>query len=68
MDRTLNNLERLWLAANWHKYLGRWIALDGDRLLAVGTCSREVFAEVAGHTPAPLVIQVVEHEMPFAGW
>ena len=61
-------LERIWLAANRHRYSGRWIALDGDRLLAVGVSSREVFCEVANHTPAPLVIHITEPELPFAGW
>jgi len=62
------DMERIWLAANRHSYSGRWIALDGDRLLAVGDSSREVFSEVANHTPAPLVIRIVEQEAPFAGW
>jgi hypothetical protein len=61
-------MERIWLAANRHRYSGRWIALDGDRLLAVGSSSREVFSEVANHAPAPLVIHIVEQELPFAGW
>ncbi len=62
------DMERIWLAANRHRYSGRWIALDGDRLLADGASAREVFAEVANHTPAPLVIHIAEGEPPFAGW
>ena len=60
--------ETTWLAANRHKYSGQWIALNGDRLLAVGASAREVFSEVADYDPPPLVIRIVEQELPFAGW
>ena len=60
--------ERIWLATNRHRYAGRWIALDGDQLLAVGASAKEVFSEVANHVPAPLVIHIAEQELPFAGW
>jgi hypothetical protein len=60
--------EMSWLAGNRNRFAGRWIALDGDRLLAVGRTSKEVFSAVADHTPPPLVIQIEESELPFAGW
>jgi len=60
--------EMQWLAENRHRYSGRWIALEGGRLLAVGDTSREVFSKVANCTEPPLVIRIEEEELPFAGW
>jgi hypothetical protein len=60
--------ERLWLAGHREKYIGKWIALDGDKLLAVAATSREVFAKIAGHKPTPLVMQVVSNSAAFSGW
>jgi len=57
-----------WLAENGHRFRGRWIALEGDRLLADGTTSREVFSKVAERSQPPLVIRIDEEELPFAGW
>jgi len=67
MERTERELA--WLSANRHLYANRWIALDGDTLLAVADTAREVFAAVAGHPRVPLVIQVEPPEgANFAGW
>jgi hypothetical protein len=60
--------EKNWLAANRHEFRGRWIALDGDKLLATGTSSKEVFAAVGKHKPTPLVMQIAEQESSFPGW
>jgi len=60
--------EMKWLAENGHRFRGRWIALEGDRLLADGTTSREVFSNVAERSQPPLVIRIDEEELPFAGW
>jgi hypothetical protein len=35
---------RQWMIEHRHEYVGQWIALDGDRLIAHGTNHREVFA------------------------
>lgn len=32
-----NKQERAWLNAHRDEYLGQWVALDGDRLIAHGT-------------------------------
>ncbi len=50
--------ESEWLAANRESYRGQWVALDGGTLLASGANARQVFAEVAGHQPLPLVVFV----------
>jgi antitoxin (DNA-binding transcriptional repressor) of toxin-antitoxin stability system len=58
-----------WLALNRHRYAGRWVALDGDRLLAVGDSGREVYAAIANQGRTPLVTRIEpEDELPFAGW
>lgn len=63
------NRELAWLSRNRQLYVNRWIALDGDTLLAVGNSAREVYAATAGHPGIPLVIQVEPAEgANFAGW
>jgi antitoxin (DNA-binding transcriptional repressor) of toxin-antitoxin stability system len=61
--------ELKWLAVNQERYAGRWVALEGDRLLAVGDSAREVCAATANHPRTPLVTRVEpEDEVYFAGW
>jgi hypothetical protein len=59
--------EAAWLAANRQAYLGQWVALDGDHLLAVRSSAREVFAAIDGYVPTPLVTKI-RPAVPFAGW
>jgi hypothetical protein len=62
-------LEFTWLAENRERYKGRWIALEGNRLLAVGASAREVYAAIANHMGTPLVTRVEPaEEAYFAGW
>ncbi len=62
-------LEFRWLAENRGRYAGRWIALEGDRLLAVGDSAREVYTAIANHEGTPLVTRVEPVEQSyFAGW
>lgn len=69
-----NGLERersefRWLALNRKQYAGRWVALDGDTLLAVGHSAREVYVAVASYKGIPLVTRVEpEDDAYFAGW
>ena len=60
--------ETKWLAENSHKYAGRWIAIEGDQLFAEGATAKEVFARVENQPAPPLVIQVADDDLPFAGW
>jgi len=60
--------EMRWLAENRHRFSGKWIALKGEYLLAVGTTAKEVFSKVADRNMLPLVIRIDEEELPFAGW
>lgn len=62
--------ELRWLKEHRHEYMGQWIALDGDRLVAHGTNAREIFqtAREAG-IKVPFVEQILpSDDLPFGGW
>jgi hypothetical protein len=63
-----SDAELRWLGTNGQAYAGQWVALQGERLLAAGPDAREVFFKVRHLSPPPLVIQVQEQRLPFAGW
>jgi len=63
-----SKLEAKWLSVNRQRYAGEWIALQGDRLLARAPSAREIFQTVRDMFPKPLVMQVEDDEVPFAGW
>jgi hypothetical protein len=59
-----------WLAENRNNYVGQWVVVEGDRLIASGPNSREVFqaAKQAG-IEVPFLVQVEpEDQLPFGGW
>ena len=70
--RTMAELARRefkWLSENGGRYAHHWVALEGDRLLAVGDSAREVYAAIRGFKGTPLVTQVEgPEEAYFAGW
>jgi hypothetical protein len=49
--------ERAWMNRNRDEYLGQWVALEGDRLVAHGTDARQVYlaARKAGISFSPSV-------------
>jgi hypothetical protein len=60
-----------WLNENRQKYLGQWVALDGDRLIANGHTAKEVYARAkAEGVKVPFVELVMEEEPPpfTGGW
>ena len=57
-----------WLVDNRRKYSGQWVALQFSQLLAVGTTAKEVYSQIAGHQPPPLVTKVESENLPFGGW
>lgn len=62
--------EMRWLAENRTRYVGQWVVVEGDRLIANGSNSREVFqaAKQAG-IEVPFLVQVEsEDQLPFGGW
>jgi hypothetical protein len=59
-----------WLAENRDKYAGQWVVVEGDRLIASGPNSQEVFqaAKEAG-IEIPFLVQVEpQDQLPFGGW
>lgn len=68
-DAARERSEFRWLALNRQRYAGRWVALDGNTLLAVGDSAREVYAAIASHGGTPLVTRVEPGDVVyFAGW
>jgi Family of unknown function (DUF5678) len=62
--------ENQWLAEHHREYIGQWVALEGDRLIAHGEDAAEVFdAADASGIERPMVIYVEDPDAPpFAGW
>lgn len=58
-----------WLKENRAEYLGQWVCLYGDRLIAHGTDALEVDrqAREAG-IESPFLEHIVEEKYPFGGW
>src|SRR5262249_1899715 len=51
--------ENRWLAEHQREYIGQWVALEGERLIAHGEDAAEVFAEAdASGIERPMVIYV----------
>jgi antitoxin (DNA-binding transcriptional repressor) of toxin-antitoxin stability system len=57
-DAERDRSELRWLAANRERYAGRWVALDGDSLLAVGDSARQVYEAIGNRARTPLVTRV----------
>lgn len=58
-----------WLKENRAEYLGQWVCLYGDELIAHGTDALEVDRQArdAG-IESPFLEHVVEEKYPFGGW
>lgn len=54
-------LERKWLEENGQEYAGRWVALDGVRLLATGSSASEVYAALKATGVSGSLVMRVEH-------
>lgn len=65
LDRTL---EYEWLARHQLEYVGQWVALKGNQLIAHGQTAKEVFAKAQElSVDRPLVLLVEDPNLPFAG-
>ena len=68
-DELRHQLILQWLKENRAKYVGQWVALDGDKLIAHSNNAQEVYAAAkAAGVKIPFVEQVIENELPFGGW
>ena len=58
-----------WLDENRERYLGQWVALDGDRLIANGATAKEVYSKAKNEgVEIPFVELVAERDSgPFTG-
>lgn len=62
--------EQQWVAEHRDEYMGQWVALDGDRLIAHGHDARAVYssAREAG-IQIPFVVRVEAYDEPsMGGW
>jgi len=56
---------RRWLAAHKSEYAGKWVALDGDRLIAAGETEKEVAdAAKADGAYLPLIVYIPSPDEP----
>jgi Family of unknown function (DUF5678) len=62
--------EQEWLRSHWREYAGRWVALDGNRLVSEAAGAREALekARAAGVRSPFLVHVTAPSELPFGGW
>jgi len=62
--------EQEWVRSHWREYAGRWVALDGSRLVAEATGAREALEKArAVGVVSPFLVHVTEpSELPFGGW
>jgi hypothetical protein len=65
-DRTL---EYQWLAEHSREFAGKWVALEGDQMIACGARGAKVLAEArAKGVDRPFLVQVLDPDgLPFAG-
>jgi hypothetical protein len=60
--------ERAWINAHRDEYLGQWVALDGDHLVAHGTDAKKVYDEAREQgITAPYLEQVSPKQDAFMG-
>jgi len=61
--------EQEWLSEHGEKYKGKWIALNGNSLVAHGVDGRAVSrAAKAAGVESPFIIFIEKEDVPFGGW
>jgi hypothetical protein len=62
--------EQEWVRSHGREYSGRWVALDGSRLVAEATGAREALEQArAAGVVSPFLVHMTEpSELPFGGW
>lgn len=70
LELSAREREQEWLRLNGPRYAGRWVAVDGDKLVGQGDNARTVLLQArANGVQHPLVIQIPkESPLPFGGW
>ena|SRR5258708_5002373 len=61
-------VESIWVEHHRNAYLGQWVALEGDTLVAHGTNAREVYlaARQAG-IDSPYIVHITPEADPYIG-
>lgn len=60
---------RAWMNENRHKYVGEWVGLDGDRLIAHDKDGDKVREKLkAAEIKSPFFGFIEDDDIPFAGW
>lgn len=60
--------ERAWIKAHRDEYLGQWVVVEGDTLIAHGTNAREVYlAARAAGVGVPYIEEVMPDLEPYMG-
>ena len=69
-DLAAGRQEQAWVQSHCHEYAGRWVALDGGRLVAEAAGAREALEKArALGVFSPFLVHVTEpSELPFGGW
>jgi hypothetical protein len=61
-------LESTWVERHREMYLGQWVALEGDTLVAHGTNAREVYlAARQGGIDGPYIVHIIPDMDPYIG-
>ena len=61
--------EMAWIEQNRAAYMGLWVALDGDRLVAAGPDGKKVYeAAKAQEVEIPFISHIVPEEPHTSGW
>lgn len=64
------DIEMRWLSEHETEFVGQWLALDGDRLIAHGPDAQQVYKEAfAAGVEAPFVVFAEDPQKPqWGGW
>ncbi len=68
-DRSARSLK--WLHENREEYVGQWVALDGDRLIASGSTASEVYSKAKAEGVEIPFVELVTNPQPVpftGGW
>lgn len=60
--------ERAWIEAHRDEYLGQWVALDGERLIAHGSDAKKVYDDARAHgMSSPYLAHIVPKVDAYVG-
>lgn len=66
-ERWNGEAEMRWLREHGSGYVGRWVALDGNRFVAAGEAARDVYAAARAAGVETPFVTLVESDDPYVG-